>query len=76
MALRNAMFPTTPTSLASLLKSLRDVMRKEQRLNGDIGRLFILTCVMFLKLPDDLEIKHELEALLPSGLEREMGGHV
>lgn len=40
---------TTAQSLGSLLKSARDIMRKDKGLNGDLDRLPLLTWVMFLK---------------------------
>jgi type I restriction enzyme M protein len=56
--------PTTAQSLAALLKSARDIMRKDKGLNGDLDRLPMLTWVMFLKFLDDLEIQREQEASL------------
>lgn len=56
--------PTTAQSLGSLLKSARDIMRKDKGLNGDLDRLPMLTWVMFLKFLDDLEIQREDEAQL------------
>jgi type I restriction enzyme M protein len=45
-----------------LLKSARDIMRKDKGLNGDVDRLPMLTWIMFLKFLDDLEIQREQEA--------------
>lgn len=56
--------PTTAQSLGALLKSARDIMRKDKGLNGDLDRLPMLTWVMFLKFLDDLEIQREGEAQL------------
>jgi type I restriction enzyme M protein len=56
--------PTTTQSLGSLLKSARDIMRKDKGLNGDLDRLPMLTWIMFLKFLDDLEIQREQEAKL------------
>src|SRR5208283_550635 len=56
--------PTTAQSLGSLLKSARDIMRKDKGLNGDLDRLPMLTWIMFLKFLDDLEIQREGEARL------------
>jgi type I restriction enzyme M protein len=56
--------PTTAQSLAALLKSARDIMRKDKGLNGDLDRLPMLTWVMFLKFLDDLEIQREGETQL------------
>ncbi len=55
---------TTAQSLGSLLKSARDIMRKDKGLNGDLDRLPLLTWIMFLKFLDDLEIQREEEAKL------------
>src|SRR3990170_2842817 len=46
---------TTAQSLGSLIKSARDIMRKDKGLNGDLDRLPMLTWIMFLKFLDDLE---------------------
>src|SRR5262249_41345260 len=51
-------------SLGALLKSARDIMRKDKGLNGDLDRLPLLTWVMFLKFLDDLEFQREEEAKL------------
>ncbi len=56
--------PTTTQSLASLVKSCRDIMRKDKGLNGDLDRLPLLTWVMFLKFLDDMEHLREQEASL------------
>jgi type I restriction enzyme M protein len=56
--------PTTAQALGSLLKSARDIMRKDKGLNGDLDRLPLLTWIMFLKFLDDLELQREEEALL------------
>jgi len=55
---------TTAHALGSLLKSARDIMRKDKGLNGDLDRLPLLTWVMFLKFLDDLERQREEEAVL------------
>jgi type I restriction enzyme M protein len=41
--------------LASIIKSCRDVMRKDKGLSGDLDRLPMLTWIMFLKFLDDME---------------------
>jgi len=41
--------------LGSIIKSCRDIMRKDKGLNGDIDRLPMLTWIMFLKFLDDME---------------------
>jgi type I restriction enzyme M protein len=55
---------TTGQTLGSLLKSARDIMRKDKGLNGDLDRLPLLTWIMFLKFMDDLEQQREEEAKL------------
>ena len=55
---------TTAQQLSSIVKSCRDIMRKDKGLNGDLDRLPMLTWVMFLKFLDDMEILHETEASL------------
>jgi type I restriction enzyme M protein len=55
---------TTAQSLGSLVKSCRDIMRKDKGLNGDLDRLPMLTWVMFLKFLDDMEQVREAEAAL------------
>src|SRR5437016_12740383 len=55
---------TTAQSLGSLLKSARDIMRKDKGLNGDLDRLPMLTWIMFLKFLDDLELQRDEEAKL------------
>lgn len=56
--------PTTAQALGSLLKSARDIMRKDKGLSGDLDRLPLLTWVLFLKFLDDLESQREKEAQL------------
>jgi type I restriction enzyme M protein len=60
----NVAVPTTTQALGSLLKSARDIMRKDKGLNGDLDRLPLLTWIMFLKFLDDLELQREEEATL------------
>jgi type I restriction enzyme M protein len=55
---------TTAQALGSVLKSARDLMRKDKGLNGDLDRLPLLTWIMFLKFLDDLERQREDEATL------------
>jgi type I restriction enzyme M protein len=55
---------TTAQSLASTIKSARDIMRKDKGLSGDVDRLPLLTWVLFLKFLDDLEAQRETEAQL------------
>lgn len=56
--------PTTAQALGSLLKSARQIMRKDRGLNGDLDRLPLLTWIMFLKFLDDLEAQREEEEAL------------
>jgi type I restriction enzyme M protein len=60
----NVKATTTAQSLGSLIKSARDIMRKDKGLNGDLDRLPMLTWIMFLKFLDDLELQREAEAEL------------
>lgn len=60
----SAALMTTSQMLGSLLKSARDIMRKDKGLNGDLDRLPLLTWIMFLKFLDDLEQQREEEAVL------------
>ncbi|MBE3132998.1 MAG: SAM-dependent DNA methyltransferase, partial [Acidobacteria bacterium] len=46
---------TTAQQLGSVIKSARDIMRKDKGLSTDIDRLPLLTWVMFLKFLDDME---------------------
>ena len=56
--------PTTAQSLGTLLKSCRDIMRKDKGLTTDLDRLPMLTWIMFLKFLDDMELLREAEAKL------------
>lgn len=53
---------TTSQRLGTILKSARDIMRKDKGLNGDLDRLPMLTWIMFLKFLDDMEAMREEEA--------------
>jgi type I restriction enzyme M protein len=55
---------TTAQALGSLLKSARDIMRKDKGLSGDLDRLPLLTWIMFLKFLGDLETQREQGAAL------------
>src|SRR5437879_2231477 len=55
---------TTAQRLGSLIKSARDIMRKDKGLNGDLDRLPMLTWIMFLKFLDDMEQIREERAKL------------
>lgn len=61
---KNEQPQTTAQSLASIVKSARDIMRKDKGLSGDADRLPMLTWIMFLKFLDDHERIREDEALL------------
>jgi type I restriction enzyme M protein len=54
----------TKASLSSLIKSSRDIMRKDAGLNGDLDRLPQLSWILFLKCYDDLELRREEDAKL------------
>jgi len=53
---------TTAQQLSTLIKSARDIMRKDKGLNGDLDRLPLLTWIMFLKFLDDREKLEEARA--------------
>lgn len=55
---------TTAQRLGGLIKSARQIMRKDKGLNGDLDRLPLFTWIMFLKFLDDMEIASEEEAVL------------
>ena len=55
---------TTAQALGSLIKSCRDIMRKDKGLSTDLDRLPIITWIMFLKFMDDLEQVRETEVKL------------
>ena len=64
LGLKPAPTPTTAQQLGSIIKSARDIMRKDKGLNGDLDRLPMLTWIMFLKFLDDMEQIREDEAAL------------
>lgn len=53
---------TTAQKLGSLLKSARDIMRKDKGLSSDLDRIPMLTWIMFLKFLDDFEQIRETKA--------------
>src|SRR5580658_2943928 len=53
---------STAQQLGSIVKSSRDIMRKDKGLNGDLDRLPMLTWIMFLKFLDDMEQTREAES--------------
>jgi type I restriction enzyme M protein len=55
---------TTAQRLGALIKSARQIMRKDKGLNGDLDRLPLFTWILFLKFLDDMEIAAEEEAKL------------
>src|ERR1700680_2007901 len=59
--------PTTAQRLGSLIKTARDIMRKDKGLNGDLDRLPMLTWVLFLKFLDDIERLREEKARMRKG---------
>jgi len=59
---------TTAQQLGGIIKSARDIMRKDKGLNGDLDRLPMLTWILFLKFLDDSERQREDEATLAGKL--------
>jgi type I restriction enzyme M protein len=55
---------TTVQQLGSVIKSARDIMRKDKGLSTDLDRLPMLTWIMFLKFLDDMEAIEESKAKL------------
>jgi len=55
---------TTAQQLGSLIKSARDIMRKDKGLSGELDRLPMFTWIMFLKFLDDMEQIRQQEAKL------------
>ena len=55
---------TTAQQLDRIIKSARQIMRKDKGLNGDLDRLPMLTWIMFLKFLDDMERIEEERAEL------------
>jgi type I restriction enzyme M protein len=53
---------STAQQLGSIIKSSRDIMRKDKGLSGDLDRLPMLTWIMFLKFLDDMESVRAEEA--------------
>ncbi len=63
-ALKKDVPKSTAQQLGSIVKSCRDIMRKDKGLNGDLDRLPMLTWIMFLKFLDDMEQVREAETEL------------
>lgn len=59
---KNVQNLTTAQQLSSIIKSTRDIMRKDKGLNGDLDRLPMLTWIMFLKFLNDMEDIREQKA--------------
>lgn len=55
---------TTAQRLGGLIKSARQIMRKDKGLNGDLDRLPLFTWILFLKFLDDMETASEEEAVV------------
>ena len=55
---------STAQQLGTIVKSCRDIMRKDKGLSGDLDRLPMLTWIMFLKFLDDMEEIRKEEASL------------
>jgi len=55
---------TPAQRLSGIIKSCRDLMRKDKGMNGDADRLPMLTWMMFLKFLDDNEQLQEVNAKL------------
>ena len=53
---------TVAQRLDRIIKSARQIMRKDKGLNGDLDRLPMLTWIMFLKFLDDMERIGEMRA--------------
>lgn len=51
---------STRESLSSTIKTIRNIMRKDKGLNGDLDRLPMLTWLMFLKFLDDSDEMHKV----------------
>jgi type I restriction enzyme M protein len=62
--LKKELSQSTGQQLGSIIKSCRDIMRKDKGLNGDLDRLPMLTWIMFLKFLDDMESVRAEEAKL------------
>src|SRR5207249_8400372 len=54
----------TAQQLRSLIKSARDLMRKDKGLSGELDRIPTLTWILFLKFLDDAEKIREIGASL------------
>ncbi|MEG4587013.1 type I restriction-modification system subunit M N-terminal domain-containing protein [Microcoleus sp. MOSTC5] len=61
---------TTAQRLGSVIKSARDIMRKDKGMNGELDRLPQFTWILFLKLLDDAENIREEEAFLEGRVDK------
>lgn len=57
---------TPAQKLSGIIKTCRNIMRKDKGMNGDADRLPMLTWIMFLKFLDDNEKLQEVNAQLQS----------
>ncbi len=65
LILKNHVQTITPAQrLSGIIKSCRNIMRKDKGMNGDADRLPMLTWIMFLKFLDDNETLQETQAAL------------
>lgn len=63
-AAKPAVIETPAQRLSGIIKTCRNIMRKDKGMNGDGDRLPMLTWIMFLKFLDDNEQLQELNAQL------------
>ena len=61
---------TTAQRLSSMIKSARDIMQKDKRMNGELDRLPQFTWILFLQLLDDAENLREEEAFLQGTVDK------
>ena len=61
---------TTAQRLGSMIKSARDIIRKDKGMNGELDRLPQFTWILFLKLLDDAEKVREEEAFLEGKVDK------
>jgi type I restriction enzyme M protein len=62
--IRNIVVETPAQRLSGIIKTCRNIMRKDKGMNGDGDRLPMLTWIMFLKFLDDNEQLQELNSQL------------
>lgn len=63
---------STRESLSSTIKTIRNIMRKDKGLNGDLDRLPMLTWLMFLKFLDDSDEMHKVSDALAGRPHKEL----